>query len=44
MEELEIITQALEVATQRGVYTMADVVKLNECIEKLKIKLTTNYE
>lgn len=44
MEELQIIIQALEVSTQRGVFTMADVVKLNECIEKLKIKLTTNNE
>ena len=44
MEELQIIIQALEAATQRGVYTMADVVKLNECIEKLEIKLTTKNE
>ena len=37
MEELQIIIQALEISTQKGVFTMADVVKLNECIEKIKL-------
>ena len=37
MEELQIIIQALEISTQKGVFTMADVVKLNECIEKVKL-------
>ena len=36
MEELNIIEQALELATKNGVFCIQDIVHINNSLEKLK--------
>lgn len=38
MEDLKIIEQALEIATQKGCFTMNDVFLIKQSLEKLKIE------
>ena len=40
MEELNIIEQALELATKNGVFTIQDVVHIHNSLQKLKTILT----
>ena len=39
MEELTVIKQALEIATQKGVFSMQDVVSLYQVLKQLEDKL-----
>ena len=38
MEDLKILEQALEVATQKGCFTMNDVFLIKQSLEKLKLE------
>lgn len=42
MEELNLIKQALEIATQKGAFGMNDVVAIYQALAKLEEKLKTN--
>jgi hypothetical protein len=41
MEELKVIKQALDIATQKGVFSMQDVVSLYQVLQQLEDKLKT---
>jgi hypothetical protein len=43
MEDLQLLENALNMATQRGVFTMAEVVAVNNSIEKLKLQLNEKH-
>ena len=42
MEELNVIRQALEIATQKGAFGMNDVVAIYQTLVKLEEKLKVN--
>jgi hypothetical protein len=42
MEELNVIKQALEIATQKGAFGMNDVVAIYQTLTKLEEKLKAN--
>jgi hypothetical protein len=44
MEELNLIKQALEVATQKGAFGMNDVVAIYQTLAKLEEKLKVNEQ
>lgn len=41
MEELKVIKQSLDIATQKGVFSMQDVVSLYQVLQQLEDKLKT---
>jgi len=42
MEELNVLKQALEIATQKGAFGMNDVVAIYQTLAKLEEKLKSN--
>jgi hypothetical protein len=44
MEELNVIRQALEIATQKGAFGMNDVVAIYQTLAKLEEKLKANEQ